>query len=227
MAAPGGVGAPSRDRGGVRAAEGSRVGITFFEFVVLAAQLAALLVVVRFYGIESERGYVHATPILFVGFAVHAWLPLAWRLPFFVVLTAALVVVLLGPVNGAILILLALGIVGLCHLPAPMWARVAAILALGGALAAIHLGRAATDWSAVVIPVLGSIFMFRLMLYLYDLATHRSPATVAQRLGYFFLVPNPFFPLFPVVDYATYLRSYYARDAVDIYQKGMSWILRG
>jgi hypothetical protein len=71
------------------------------------------------------------------------------------------------------------------------------------------------------------MFMFRLMLYLYDLRHERKPATVWERLSYFFLLPNVCFPLFPVVDYQTFRRTYYDKDAAEIYQKGVLWIFRG
>src|SRR5262249_24588648 len=54
-----------------------------------------------------------------------------------------------------------------------------------------------------------------------------APATLSERLSYFFLLPNVAFPLFPVVDYQTYRRSYYNSDAHAIYQKGLLWMVRG
>ena len=80
----------------------------------------------------------------------------------------------------------------------------------------------------VALPVLGSIFMFRLIIYLYDIR-HEKPgdATMWQRIGYFFLLPAPLFPFFPTLDYRTYLRSYYSRPAFETAQMGMLWIARG
>jgi hypothetical protein len=71
------------------------------------------------------------------------------------------------------------------------------------------------------------MFMFRIILYIYDLKTEATPATPSERLAYFFLLPNLCFPLFPVVDYRTFLGSYYDTKAAEIYQKGVYWILRG
>src|SRR5690606_21964848 len=81
--------------------------------------------------------------------------------------------------------------------------------------------------SNIVVPLLGPIFMFRMIVFLYDTHNGRGPKGFWQRLGYFFLPPNPIFPFFPVVDFATFGRSYYNEDALVIYQRGVNWIVRG
>jgi len=71
------------------------------------------------------------------------------------------------------------------------------------------------------------MFMFRLIVYLYDLRHEKKPAPAAQRLSYFFLLPNVCFPLFPVVDYKTFVGTYYDQDEHRIYQRGAQWMFRG
>ena len=58
-------------------------------------------------------------------------------------------------------------------------------------------------------PILGSMFMFRMMVYLHDMRTGIAPFGPWRALAYFFMLPNPFFPLFPLVDYKTFNRAYY------------------
>ena len=41
------------------------------------------------------------------------------------------------------------------------------------------------------------------------------------------MLPNVCFPLFPVVDYQTFRRTYYDRDAHAIHEQGLRWIARG
>ncbi|MBK7380129.1 MAG: hypothetical protein IPJ03_14210 [Ignavibacteriales bacterium] len=48
-----------------------------------------------------------------------------------------------------------------------------------------------------------------------------------MKLQYFFMIPNVSFPLFPIVDFKTYLHTYYDQDQYEIYQKGIQWIIRG
>jgi hypothetical protein len=64
------------------------------------------------------------------------------------------------------------------------------------------------------------MFMFRLIVYFYDLRHEKVPTTLAQSVSYFFMLPNACFPLFPVIDFKTYRRSHYSSDAHLTYQKG-------
>ena len=75
--------------------------------------------------------------------------------------------------------------------------------------------------------ILGSMFMFRLMVYLYDLKHRTAPFSPARAISYFFMLPNVCFPLFPVVDYKTFCSTYYNEDWPRIYQTGLKWMFRG
>src|SRR5262249_17460016 len=76
-------------------------------------------------------------------------------------------------------------------------------------------------------PVLGSLFMFRLAIYLFEVG-HREPLGFWRSLAYFFMLPNVVFPLFPVVDFATFRRTYYdSPDRYRIYQRGINWLVLG
>ena len=54
--------------------------------------------------------------------------------------------------------------------------------------------------------------MFRMILYMYELKHAKKPEPLIDTLGYFFLLPNYCFLHFPVVDYRTMQRGYFARD---------------
>jgi D-alanyl-lipoteichoic acid acyltransferase DltB (MBOAT superfamily) len=123
--------------------------------------------------------------------------------------------------------MLGLVLIGICHLPVPFRWRIVILLA---AVAVLALQRSAwlpTPWSSAIWPILGSMFMFRLIVYLYDLRFEKTPPTLVRTLSYFFMLPNACFPLFPVVDYKTFRRNYFDADAYQIYQTGIDWILRG
>ncbi len=74
-------------------------------------------------------------------------------------------------------------------------------------LAIFRLELIAVPWSSAVWPILGSMFMFRLIVYLYDLRHDKAPVSPWRTLAYFFLLPNVCFPLFPVVDFKTFRRN--------------------
>ena len=180
------------------------------RFVAVGVQLALIVLVIHAFRIEEGFGLLSLTPVILVGFVVHAWLPDRLRLPFFVLLGFAGAVAVFGWKYGGFLVAVGLGLISLCHLPLPYWWRVALVATAGGSLALVR-----AEWvpapgsvATVVVPILGAMFMFRMILYLYDLRHETEPVPLAQRLGYFFLLPNLCFPLFPVVDYRTFQRTY-------------------
>jgi D-alanyl-lipoteichoic acid acyltransferase DltB (MBOAT superfamily) len=200
------------------------------RFAAVTAQLALVLLALHLFRIEESVGFGKLLPLIFGGFVLHALLPLRLRRPFFLALSLTAIGLVFGPLYGGMLIALGLTLVGLCHLPVRFGARVALIGAAAAGLAALRLEwvpSPAEHLPTLVLPILGSMFMFRLAIYLYDLRHERVPATWAERLSYFFLLPNICFPLFPVVDYQTYRRTYYDSPAHEIYQKGVLWMLRG
>ena len=76
-------------------------------------------------------------------------------------------------------------------------------------------------------PVLGAMFMFRMIIYLYDVKHLPGPVSLKDYLSYFFLLPNYYFLLFPVVDFQTLRKSYFQRDIHPVAQQGIWWIFRG
>lgn len=198
--------------------------------ILVGAQLGLLLLVMRVFRIEESFGLLHLIPLIFGGFLVHALIPLRYRQPFFLGLSLVAIAMVLGVKQGVGLIGLGLALVGVCHLPVAFSVRVALLVAGAAVLAGVRGGWIGTGWSALptlVIPVLGAMFMFRLVVYLYDLRHETKPASLWERLTYFFMLPNVCFLLFPVVDYQTFRRTYYDGDAAAIYQKGVLWMYRG
>ena len=193
----------------------------------LAVSLGLLVLLIRQFRLENQAFYHNVMLLTFYGFLIHYCLPFRYRLPFFLLLSLTAIGGILGFVNGAWLIGIGLGLVGICHLPLPYFARVALLLAAAAALVAMRTEWVEASWLEVVWPVLASMFMFRLIIYVYDLKHGKATPTLASTLSYFFLLPNVVFPFFPVVDYATFRRTYYDDDQHQIYQKGFQWMFRG
>lgn len=116
------AGLPGRETG----AEVQQGHISVANFLLVVAQLGLLLLLLRQFQIESAAFRLLAM-LAFAGFAVHAWLPLRLRLPFFTVLSLAGIVVVMGAANAAWLVAIGLVLIGICHLPlsfaARCWAR--------------------------------------------------------------------------------------------------------
>ena len=219
-------------------------------FLAIAAQLAALLTLLRLFEIEPGTGLPRILPLIFVGFLIHAALPIRHRMLFFLLLSVVAIGLIMGPVGGAVLVSVGLLLIGVCHLPLAFPARVLILILIAAVMAAVRMGWPAEAFAAPwafpglsksVLPVLASMFMFRLIIYLYDLRhEERARATgtplkgvagqatpVWARLSYFFLLPNVCFLLFPIIDYRTFRRTYYDTNAHAIYQKGIWWICLG
>ena len=71
------------------------------------------------------------------------------------------------------------------------------------------------------------MFMFRMMIYLYERKHARGREPLVDTLSYFFLLPNYVFLHFPVVDYRTLQRGYFARGIHEIQRAGLAMMSRG
>jgi hypothetical protein len=197
---------------------------TLWRFGAIAVQLCAILVILRQFQIES-RAFREVAVLSFVGFGIHYFLPHTLRLPFFALLSIGSVFLIFGWANGAWMLGFGVGLLGICHLPLSIWIRAALLLAAGVFAAAMHVKLIEGPWSPAIWPILASMFMFRLVVYLYDIR-HEQPS-LARSISYFFMLPNVCFPMFPVVDYKGFRRTYYDTDEHRIYQTGVDWIVRG
>ena len=215
----------------------SAVWIQWPRFLAILLQLGLFVVVLYLYDLES-RAFLHVGIATFCGFAVHYFLPRPFRRPFFAALSLFCLATVFGfqlerwssagLAAAAWIVGLGLGIVGICHLPVPFRFRVTVLAAAGATLAVMRAGYVQVPWSGAIWPILGSMFMFRTVVYLHALKYDKQPPTFVDALCYFFMLPNPCFPLFPVVDFQTFRRTYYdAPDRHEIYQTGVTWLLRG
>lgn len=162
-----------------------------------------------------------------IGYGLNCWLPARLRMPFFALLSMAGVLLVLGLETGSWLLCAGLSVIGLAHVPGPFFVRLVLVVA-----AAVLAGMARVDTLALPVPdavwpLLGSMFMFRMAVFLYDRKHSALPASGWRTLAYFFCLPNVCFPLFPVIDYKTFGRCHRAEAAASVHQRGLRWISRG
>src|SRR5436190_19192370 len=231
-----------RDSDGRRAA---RVA----QFLAVLVQFGLVVLIVDYWQLESQS-LARLLWLAFAGFTIHHLLPQRFRLSFFVILSLVAVITGVGHLGpsavrewlvgkttttgflyhlfpGVTLIGIGVGLIALCHLPIRFGARVGLVAVAGAGLAVV---RAHSQWLPDVTEMwvmLGSMFMFRLMIYLYDLKHRTAPFSPAYAASYFFMLPNVCFPLFPVVDYKTFCSTYYNEDWPRVYQPGLKWMYRG
>jgi hypothetical protein len=195
------------------------------RFAMLVIPLALLLAVFKVYRLEQPAFFTLAC-IVFGGFVVSYWLPLRYKENFFILLSLAGAYVLLDPAVATLLIASGLVLFGLVRSGLDFRWKVIVLLGILGALiygrATIHFPIARDFW-----PVFGALFMFRMIIYLYDVKHQPGTARLKDYLSYFFLLPNYYFLLFPVIDFKTFRASYFKRDIHPIAQQGIWWIFRG
>ena len=180
--------------------------------------------VLRQFQIES-RAFREVAVLAFLGFMIHYFLPQRFRLPFFAALSIVALFMIFGLANGAWVLGFGIVLLGICHLPLEMWIRVVLLLGVGGVAAAAKVEWIRRALVAAIWPILASMFMFRLVVYLYDI--RHEKASLSRSLSYFFMLPNVCFPMFPVVDYKGFRRTYYNAEEHQIYQTGVDWMMRG
>jgi hypothetical protein len=194
----------------------------FCTFALVCLELALILVVVDRFDLESKNHFFEVLCLAVGGFVIHAWLPRRMRARLFTLLSLAGIVYVLGWTNGAYVIGIGGGLIALCHVPAPLVFRVPLLVVAGILLAALRVQYPEPFW-----PVLGSMFMFRLIVYLFEVRQARDRAPLGHTLAYFFPLPNVCFLLFPVLDFKTFRETYYDDDDYTVYQSGIAWIVRG
>ena len=196
------------------------------RFAVVAFQFALIVTVVRLFQIKNAA-FLNMMIVAWVGFVVHHLLPERLRTPCFAVVSVVGIAIVLGPVPAAWLVGVGVAVIGLAHLPVAFRVRLVLIVALGGVLAVFRVGQLPAPWPNAIWPILGSMFMFRLVIYLYDLSHHTAKFNLWWSLSYFFMLPNVCFPLFPVVDYKTFRKSKSVAPIWETYQQGVRWMVRG
>lgn len=197
------------------------------KYLFLIAELALIVFAIYTFQIERDQGLLKILPLILGGFILNLALPVRFRLPLFLALSLISFCLILGIAKAALVILIGLSLLSICHLPIAFPGRIALIILVGCLLAALRIGWIPTSWGPAVVPPLAAIFMFRLVLYLHNLKQKSpQPASIWHRLSYFFLLPNSCFLLFPVVDYQSFVRSYKTEDRLAAMQKGVVWMMR-
>lgn len=200
----------------------SEVPLSPRDYGLLMLQLVVITVLVWQFHLEEKRHLFAGLVLATVGFAIHAQIPARWRRMCFVGLSMGALVLVLGAVQALYVIGGAVILLTTAAAPLPFAVRAACVTGLIAAGAWLRRNSADGFW-----PILGSMFMFRMLVYLQTTRRERRPSTLLEIWSYFFLLPNAFFPLFPVVDYSTFRETYYNDERRRIYQTGVHWLATG
>lgn len=197
------------------------------DLLKLLAPLALIGLGIHFFHIEESLRLSTLAPFILAAFVANALAPLSWRLPILFSFNLAAACWLLGLRDGSILIGLGLSLFLLANLPIRIGYRIGIALAAAVLLAVFRAGWLPFTGGKAILPILGSMFMFRMVLYLYEMQFEKETAGFWKKLSYFFLLPNLVFVIFPVVDYSTFTRNYYSRPAFETYRRGILMMANG
>jgi len=200
-------------------------------FLITLAHLALLLAVFKAYRLEERafqgRAFQTLVTIALLALPLHYLAPFRWKKPLFVAVSMAGLLGVCGAQVAAMVLLFAGVLIGTCFLPIPWIGRAAICAALAAVMARARTEMASTTIPDGVWPILAAMFMFRMIIYLYELKHIKKPEKLVDTLSYFFLLPNYCFPLFPVVDYRTMQRGYFAGDVHSMQRRGLQMMFRG
>ncbi len=200
------------------------------EFAVVFLHLGLLLAVFHVYRVETRSFRVLAM-VAAAALPVHYLASYRWKKPLFVAASMVGLTLVVGPSTAAAVLAVSAVLIALAAAPVAIPWRVRAVLiatvAVGLALLRPTAGYGADASSAGIIPIIATMFMFRMVIYLYERKHARAPESLADTLAYFFLLPNYAFLHFPVVDYRTLHRGYFARGVHEIQRAGLAMMSRG
>ena len=191
-------------------------------FLLILVQLGLIAGIVRLFAIESARHFLPVLCAMIGGFVVHVWLPPWLRLRFFAVLSMACIPFALGFIHGMTLLAIGGVLIGICFIPVTFRVRLFVLVSASAVLVCLR-----TQWPHPIWPVLGSMFMFRLIIYVYSSRKTVEKIGWAESVSYFFMLPNICFPLFPVVDFRTFRKTRTSTNDWALYQRGITWMVRG
>ena len=197
------------------------------EYFILLVCTASLFFVIFQFNIEQDTRLNFILPVIGFGFGIHYWLQKKWRLPFFILISILSIVVVLGLVNSIFLTATGAFLIVVCHLPIRYNWRLLLIGAITVGLILLRLN--VLKWNSMdfISTFIGSMFMLRLFIYLYELKYDDNYKNTWHRIAYFFLIPNICFPLFPLVDFKTSIKTYYNDTDRKVYSVAIRRIFRG
>ena len=198
------------------------------EFLAIMARLGLLLAVFDAYRLET-RSFRLLVLLAMATLPVHYLAPYRWKKPLFVAVSILGMVLVHGLTTSAGVLAITGVLLVLAMAPLPWRIRVALIAALAASLAFLrpNADSGPDAVSTGVIPVVATMFMFRIVIYLYERAHASGREAIVDTLSYFVLLPNFAFPHFPVIDYRAMQRGYFARGIHEIQRAGLSMMSRG
>lgn len=191
------------------------------------AYLAALSGVVYVYRVEG-RAFQIVLATALASLPVYEIVPFRLKKPLAGFASLVAMAQIFGNATTVCVVGFAALMVGFARISKINWqARAAVIAGTAIALAVVRSTSAGAYVPPTFWPVAGTMLMFRLMLYMYEMKHAKKTESVADAISYFMILPNWCFMHFPVVDYRSLQRGFYARDIVQTRRRGLQMMFVG
>lgn len=203
-------------------AQPRRSGLSVRDFLLLLLQLTLLGTFVWQFHLDESHYLLALMMAAAAGFAIHAWLPPRAGQAWFVLLSLAGLVAVLGWTAAAYAAGVASVLIGIAVSPLGISLRSALLIACGAGLFVLRDDSAQVFW-----PVVGSMFMFRMLIFMVESRRLRERPSLLQTASYFLMLPNVFYPLFPIVDFRTFVETADREKRRETLQTGVHWMYLG
>ncbi len=197
------------------------------NFIIPFLQFIGILLIINLFKIEKSSGLIQYSYPILICYLIYSFTTVRYKHPVLLVGMASIILNAFGVKAGLALISIGIILITICHLKTKHWIKLSLIFSI---FLVFAIGKTDLFYSPrlnILISYLMPMFMFRIIIYLYELKHGLIIKSFWQSITYFFLLPNIFFLFFPIIDYKTYLRTYYNASEKDIWQKGIRWMLRG
>lgn len=197
------------------------------EYLIIVLQLIIIASFIHHFNVEAQFNLPLLFTLVGVAFIIHAFTPHTYRQYVFVGATVIGLFILLSPLEVFFVIAVILLLVSICNLPIHLVWRKVLVLIAGMVMTYLRFGHFSNWLSSSAMTILGSMLMFRILVFLYELKYQKQTIPFLTQLSYFLMLPNIILPLFPVVDYKLFHRQYFDQDSLDSYRRGVLLISRG
>ena len=197
------------------------------EFVKILGALLGLCLFVYLFRIEENLELFTILSFVVGGFVLYQFVPLQARLLVPLGSFFGAIFLIFTPLQAGIISVLSLFLFLLVDWSISTRLKTALLLVIVAALAACRLKWVPFLQDDIVLSVVGSLFMFRSILYVHEERFLKQRPHLLLRLNYFLLLPNLIFLIFPVVDYKTFVHNYYTKPSYESARKGVIWMMNG
>jgi hypothetical protein len=199
-----------------------------FMYGFILLQLCALIAIVKMYELEPTLHLDKLAIVVTIGFIIRIRLPQTFSKHFFISLGLILLWWIIGWFDALLVLAFAFSIVVIAKYLRPPLIRNLALVGIFGIMGALVLLKHAwVQNHFTVFAIIGSIFLFRIWIYLYDKSYSKVESSLIDDLAYFLMLPNLAVLLFPAVDYTKFNSNSFTQSKINIYKRGVQWMVLG